>query len=60
MSVKGLRSRAVDSCRNDGVTVDTEAGEVSHVDHGANTGDCDICLELVSVGYVHAILRMSS
>jgi hypothetical protein len=55
-----MRSRAVDDCRNDGVTVDTEAGEVSHVDHGANMGDRDVCLGLVSVSYVHVILRTSS
>jgi hypothetical protein len=58
--VKWLRSRAVDNCRNNGVTVDTVAGEVSHVNHGANMGDRNVCLGLVSVGYVHAILRMSS
>jgi hypothetical protein len=37
-----------------------KAGEVSHVDHGANRGDHDVCLGLVSVGYVHVVLRMSS
>jgi hypothetical protein len=58
--VKGLRSQAVNNCRNDGVTVNTEAGEISHVDHGANMGDRDICLGFVSVGYIHVIFRTSS
>jgi hypothetical protein len=54
-----LRSSATDDGRNDGIAVDAEAGEVGHVDHGADASDCNICFRFVSVGYVHNVPRKS-
>ncbi len=58
--IKGLRSGASNDGRNDGVAVNTKAGEKGHVKHYANAYDCDICFQFVSVGYVHVVLRTSS
>jgi hypothetical protein len=41
------------------IAVDAGAGEVSHVNHGADASDCNICFRLVSVRYVHTVLRTS-
>jgi hypothetical protein len=54
-----LRSGAIDNGRNDGIAVDAEAGEVSHVDHGADASDCGISFRFVSIDYVHTVLRTS-
>jgi hypothetical protein len=59
LALKGLRSAAIDNGRNDDIAVDVEAGEASHVNHGAIASDCDICFRFVSVGYVHTVLRTS-
>ncbi len=58
--IKELRSGAIDNCRNDGIAVNAEAGEVGRVNHGADASDCDICFRFVSVSYVHVVLRTSS
>ncbi len=55
-----MRSRAIDNCRNNGVTVNTKAGEVGHVNHGANAGDCNVCFGFVSIGYIHVVFGISS
>ncbi len=47
-----MGSQAVNNCGNNGVTVNEEAGEVSHVNHSANTGDCDVCFRFVSIRYI--------
>ncbi len=52
-----MKSGAIEDGRNDGIAVDTEAGEVGHVNHGADVSDCDICFRFVSVGYAHTVLR---
>jgi hypothetical protein len=57
--VKGLRSQAINNCRNTGIAVNTKAGEVGHVDHGANAGDCDVCFGLVSIGCIHVVFGTS-
>jgi hypothetical protein len=54
-----LRSRAINNCRNNGVAVNTKAGEVSHVDHGADAGDCNVSFGFVSVGYIHVVFGTS-
>ncbi len=41
--IKRLRSGASNDGRNYGVAINTKAGEIGHVKHGANAGDCDIC-----------------
>jgi hypothetical protein len=57
--VKGLRSQAINNCRNNGVAVNTKAGEVDHVNHGVDAGDCDVCFGFVSVGYIHVVFGTS-
>jgi hypothetical protein len=54
-----LRSGAINDGRNNGVAGNTKAGEVGHVNHGANAGDCDVCFRFVSFGYVHVVFRTS-
>jgi hypothetical protein len=53
-----MRSSAIDYGGNDGI-VNAGAGEVGHVNHGADASDCNICFRFVSIGYVHVALRTS-
>ena len=55
-----LRSQAINNCRNNGVAVNTKAGEVGHVDNCADVGDCNVCFGFVSVGYIHVVFGTSS
>ena len=57
--IMGFRPGAIDDGGNDGIAVNAEAGEVGHVNHGADVSDCNICFRFVGVGYVHVVLRMS-
>ncbi len=59
MAVKGLRSQAINNYKNNGVAVNTKAGEVGHVNHGANAGDCDVCFGFVSISYIHVVFGTS-
>ncbi len=56
-----MKSRAANNCKNDGVTVNTEAGEVSHVNHGANTVIAtivlDLCASAVSMLFSERVIR---
>ncbi len=56
----GLRSGATSNGGNDGITINAKAGEIGHVNHGADASDCNICFQLVSVSYVPVVLRTSS